>query len=70
MVITRDETTLRNPDHVDVETSVEVDFWCSRFEVTPDALRACVAEVGPSAEEVEARLKQAGRESFHLGGED
>ena len=70
MLVTRDETTPRDPDRIDVETTVEVDFWCSRFDVTPEGLRACVAEVGPRAEDVEARLKQAGREAFRLGGED
>ena len=48
----------------------EVSYWCARFDVGPDELRACVTEVGPRVDDVERRLRNAARKSFDKMGED
>jgi hypothetical protein len=48
----------------------EVRYWCARFGVSADELRACVSEVGPSADDVERRLKAAARKAFDKMGEN
>ena len=65
--------TMRTPvdlTRVGVDEEWQVRFWCARFSVTPDELRACVLEVGQRTEDVEKRLRHAARESFKMGGED
>ena len=63
----------RAPDdltRVGFDDEWEVRFWCVKFSVTPEELRACVLEVGSRAEDVEKQLRKAGRKSFSMGGED
>ena len=63
----------RVPDdltRVGLDEEWEVRFWCARFTVTPDELRACVLEVGPRTQDIEEQLRKARRESFSKGGED
>jgi hypothetical protein len=48
----------------------EVRYWCTRFGVNVEELRACVDEVGPRADDVERRLKAAGRKAFDKMGEN
>lgn len=48
----------------------EVRYWCARFGVNPEELRACVKEVGTRADDVERRLKAAGRKAFEKMGDD
>ena len=47
----------------------EVRYWCERYDVDEDALRACVMEVGPRTEDIERRLRNAAKESFKNDGE-
>jgi hypothetical protein len=47
-----------------------VRYWCARFGVSADELRACVSEVGPRANDVERRLRAAARKAFEKMGED
>ena len=70
MATTRIERTPDDVDRVGLDEDWEVSFWSARFSVTPDELRACVAKVGPRTEDVEARLRDAARQSFRMGGED
>ena len=48
----------------------EVRYWCARLGVNADDLRACVREVGARADDVEQRLKAAGRKAFEKMGDN
>jgi hypothetical protein len=48
----------------------EIRYWCARFSVGPNELRACVTEVGPRVDDVERRLKDAARKAFDKTGEN
>ena len=48
----------------------EVQYWCTRFGTTEAQLRSCVAEVGPRAEDVEARVKHSAKQILKNTGED
>ena len=48
----------------------EVRWWCNRFGCTEVALRRAVDEVGPTAAEVERKVRDAARQSFQNTGED
>lgn len=69
MLVDKTQQVPADPALVDL-AGVEVEFWCARFSVTPDELRAAVSEVGPRAEDVQKRLHAAARQSFSKGGED
>ena len=60
----------RDPTRVNIENQWEIQWWCMRLSTTPDALRAAVREVGPSAEEVKKHLWEAASQSSKMGGED
>ena len=63
----------RVPDdliHVRLDDEFEVRYWCAKFSVTPEELRACVFQIGTKAEDVKKQLRNAGREAFKMGGED
>ena len=70
MLVNKVERIPEDLSRIGLDDEWEVHFWCARFSVTPDELRACVLEVGPRTQDVEARLRQAARESFAMGGED
>ena len=70
MTSTQTALTPKDANRVGLDTEGEVSFWCARFSVTPGELRACVEQVGPSAQNVEARLRDAAQRSFRMGGED
>jgi hypothetical protein len=53
MRIPEDTTT------VSLEQDWEVRYWCARYSVTEQDLRACVMEVGPKVEDVERKLQLA-----------
>ena len=59
-----------SPDHVKLESTLEIEYRCTRFSVTPDTLRATVSEVGPRAGDVQKKLHAAARTAFSKGGED
>jgi hypothetical protein len=45
---------------VDVSKAPEVVGWCNKWKVTPERLKAAVAEVGTSAVDVARALGRAG----------
>ena len=57
---------------VGLDDEVELKYWCTRYGISDTDLRACVAEVGPRAQDVEAYLKRHGRgkQIFSNTGED
>ena len=70
MLMNKVDRTPENTARIGLDQEWEVGFWCARFSVTPETLRAAVAEVGPSTSEVERHLREAARKSFGMGGED
>lgn len=70
MLVNKVERIPVDLSQVNLNDEWEVLFWCARFSVAPDKLRACVLEVGPRTQDVEARLRKVARESFSMGGED
>ena len=65
--------TERTPDdltRVNLSQEWEVRYWCASLSVSAEELGACVMAVGPLVNDVERRLKEAGRVSFKHGGED
>jgi hypothetical protein len=67
-------TGLVPPDatRVGLEEEWEVSYWCTRYGLSDQELRSCVAEVGPRTEDVEAYLRRTGRgkQIFSNTGED
>jgi hypothetical protein len=59
------DTTIRKPTsweraQVDVSKPKEVVGWCNKWKVTPERLKAAVAEVGTSAVSIEKALGRSG----------
>jgi hypothetical protein len=52
--------TSRERAQVDVSKPAEVVGWCNKWRVTPERLKAAVAEVGTSAVNVAKSLGKAG----------
>jgi hypothetical protein len=46
----------RMPTDINVNESVQVDYWVERFGVSEESLRKAIAEVGVSAQEVGEHL--------------
>jgi hypothetical protein len=64
---------LRTPTdttRVNLAEDWEVEYWCERFDVNEGTLRACIAAVGPGADDIQRRLGHAFKESFKNDGED
>jgi hypothetical protein len=56
-----DDHTLKGPQdrtRINFSEDYEVRYWCKRFGVTPDVLRAAVEKVGSSAEAVEKEISK------------
>ena len=70
MLVNKVEARPADLARVGLDEEWEVRFWCARFGVAPDELRACVLEVGPRTEDVESQLRKAHRAVFSMGGED
>ena len=70
MLAANTERTPDDPTKVNLNQEWEVRHWCARLSVNVEELRACVTAVGPLVNDVERRLKEAGRVSFKHGGED
>ena len=51
--------TAKERAHVDVGKPAEVVGWCNKWGVTPERLKAAVAEVGPAAPAVARALGKA-----------
>ena len=60
----------QDPNRVSLAEEWEVRWWCDRFGCTEVALRRAVDAAGPSAADVERKLREAARESFQNTGED
>lgn len=55
-----DDLKKRGPQdraRVNVNEAWELGWWCGKFGVTPEALKAAVKKVGPMAKDVELELK-------------
>jgi hypothetical protein len=70
MLVDKNQRAPQDLSTVGLNVEWEVSYWCTRYSVTEAELRACVLEVGPSAGDVEARLKHAGKKIFKNMGED
>jgi hypothetical protein len=54
-----DDRTLKGPQdrtRINLSEDYEVRYWCKKFGVTPDVLRAAVEKAGSSAAAVEKEL--------------
>jgi hypothetical protein len=66
------DSDMRIPDdttQVRLERAWEVRYWCARYSVTEQELRACVMEVGPRVEDVDRKLQRAKPTVFKNMGE-
>jgi hypothetical protein len=70
MLVDRELRAPQDTSYVSLDEEWEVRYWCQHFGVGEDALRACVAEVGPSAEDIDRKLRIAAKKSFWNDGED
>ena len=69
MLVDKDRTPA-DTNRVELEEDWEVRWWCDRFGCTEVELRDAVRKVGPSTEDVEVELRQAGKQAFKNTGED
>ncbi|MFL6623120.1 MAG: DUF3606 domain-containing protein [Sulfurifustis sp.] len=46
----------QDPTKINVHESWEVNYWCKKFGITPDQLKAAVRAVGPSVNRVKEHL--------------
>ena len=54
-----DDPTKRGPEdasRINVHERYEVDYWCTKFNVTPEQLKACVQKVGVMVADVKKCL--------------
>ncbi|MGZ5092296.1 MAG: DUF3606 domain-containing protein [Burkholderiales bacterium] len=70
MLIDKNDRAPHDLTRVGLDEEWQVRYWCTRFGVGADELRACVLQVGPVVENVEKQLKEAGRQAFQKMGED
>jgi hypothetical protein len=70
MLVDKDLLVPEDTTRVGLDEEWEVRYWCARYEVTEDALRACVVQVGTRADDVERHLRKAREQVFKQTGED
>ena len=70
MLVDKQQRVPADTSLVRLEEEWEIRYWCERFSVGEDELRACVAEIGPRTDDIERRLREAGKKSFWNDGED
>jgi hypothetical protein len=70
VLIDKDDRAPHDMTQVGLDDEWEVRYWCARYGVTGDELRACVVEVGPRTVDVERRLGELGKKIFSSTGED
>ena len=70
MLVDKDQRQPEDLSRIGLEEEWEVRYWCSRYSVTDEELRACVVEVGPRSVDVEAKLRAMGKKIFSKMGED
>jgi len=57
-----DDKSKRGPqdrNRINLNEDYEVQYWCEKFDLTPEQLRAAVQKVGSSTASVEQELKNA-----------
>ena len=64
------ERSPADPTRVNLAEEWEVRWWCDRFGCTEVALRRAVDDVGPTAADLERKLKEAAKEALKNTGED
>ena len=72
VLVDHNARTPQDPNRIGLEEEWEVTYWCSRYGVSGEELRACVAKVGPRTTDVEQYLRQSGggKAIFSNTGED
>lgn len=70
MLLDSDMRIPEDTTHVGLEQDWEVRYWCARYSVTEQELRACVTEVGPRADDVDRKLQRAKEVVLRNTGED
>ena len=70
MLVDKQLRTPNDTTRVNLDEDWEVEYWCERFDVNEGTLRACIASVGPSADDIQRKLGRAYKESFKNDGED
>ena len=70
MLVEKTERTPADLSRVSLDEEWEAQYWCARFDATPEEIRACVQAVGPRTEDVERQLRKAGKDVLKNTGED
>jgi hypothetical protein len=72
MLVDKDQRTPQDLSRIGLDEEWEVTYWCSRYSVSGEELRACVAQVGPRTLDVEEYLRKTGggKKIFSNTGED
>ena len=70
MLVDKDVRVPDDTTNVRLDEDWEVNYWCARYEVTEDELRACVVQVGTRTDDVERHLRKAREQVFKQTGED
>jgi hypothetical protein len=70
MLLDSDMRIPEDTTRVGLEQDWEVRYWCTKYSVTEQELRACVLDVGPGVEDVERKLQAAKATVFKNTGED
>ena len=68
-MLTGQERSPSDTSRVSLQEEWEVRWWCDRFGCTEVALRRAYDDAGPSAAEIESKLRAAAKESFQNTGE-
>jgi hypothetical protein len=72
VLVDKNQRTPQDLTQVGLGEDWEVNYWCTRYAVNGEELRACVAQVGPRAVDVEEYLRRTGggKKIFSNTGED
>jgi len=71
MLVDKSDRKPHDLTRVGLDEQWEVEYWCSRFSVGEDELRACVLKVGPDVEQVTQHLtREDTKQIFRNTGED
>ena len=72
VLVDKNARTPQDLTRVGLDEDWEVQYWCERYSVTGEQLRACVAKVGPNTTDVERWLHDTGggKKIFSNTGED
>jgi hypothetical protein len=70
VLMDKDDRAPHDLTQVGLDEEWEVRYWCARFGVTGEELRACVVEVGPRTVDIERRFGDQGKKIFSNTGED